>query len=120
MIDDSRTDRPRGGGARRSTTRSFALYSAAAAVSCTAMLGIPALSATASAQSSLVSELVGSAAVPSGFADWAQAPGVKVVSGDFNDDGRDDLALVGGPGWNTVPVSFSRGDGRFRVTNRQV
>jgi hypothetical protein len=39
------------------------------------------------------------------------------VTGDFNGDGRTDLALVHGPGWNTVPIAFSRGDGSFKVTN---
>src|SRR4051794_2089359 len=51
---------------------------------------------------------------------WAQAPGVKVVSGDVNHDGRADLMLTGGPGWTTIPVAFSRGTGTFRVTNEAV
>ena len=54
------------------------------------------------------------------FAIWAQAPGVKVVSGDVNHDGRADLMLTGGPGWNTLPVGFSRGNGTFRVTNEAI
>src|SRR5204862_285293 len=57
------------------------------------------------------------------FAIWATALDVsnKPVSalvGDFNGDGRSDIALVGGSGWYTVPVAFSSGDGSFRVTNR--
>ncbi|SEO47066.1 FG-GAP-like repeat-containing protein [Actinacidiphila rubida] len=51
------------------------------------------------------------------FAGWAQVPGAQVVSGDFDHDGRTDLALVGGGGWGSVPVAFSNGDGTFRVTN---
>jgi hypothetical protein len=39
--------------------------------------------------------------------------------GDFNGDGRADIALVRGmPGWNTIPVAFSNGDGTFTVTNQ--
>jgi hypothetical protein len=55
----------------------------------------------------------------SGLASWAQVPGVRVVTGDFNNDGRADLALVTGPstGWYTLPVAFSNGDGTFAVTN---
>jgi hypothetical protein len=101
--------------ARCGMKRSLVVLSVAAAVSCSALL-----STTASAQTPSVPELVGPAAVPSGFASWAQAPGVRAVAGDFNDDGRADIALVGGPGWNTVPVAFSRGDGGFDVTNEQV
>jgi hypothetical protein len=51
------------------------------------------------------------------FADWAQAPGVARLTGDFDGDGRTDLALTGGPGWNTLPVAFSNGNGTFNVTN---
>ncbi|WP_317795868.1 S8 family serine peptidase [Actinoplanes sichuanensis] len=56
----------------------------------------------------------------SGFAAWAQEPGAGPFAGDFNKDGRTDLALTGGAGWNTVPVAFSVGDGSFRVTNTGV
>ena len=41
----------------------------------------------------------------------------KVVIGDFDGDGRDDIAATGGPGWNTLPVAFSKGDGTFHATN---
>ena len=54
------------------------------------------------------------------FATWTQADGVKVVSGDFNNDGLDDVAAVGGPGWNTQPIAFSNGDGTFSVTNHWI
>jgi hypothetical protein len=53
------------------------------------------------------------------FAAWA-ATGAEVVPGDFNGDGRTDLALTGTSGWNTVPVAFSRGDGTFEVANTGV
>ena len=42
---------------------------------------------------------------------------IKVVSGDFNGDGRTDLAMTGNSTWNTIPVAFSNGDGTFNVTN---
>jgi hypothetical protein len=38
------------------------------------------------------------------------------VSGDYNGDGRSDVALVGGQGWDSVPVAFSNGDGTFFTT----
>jgi hypothetical protein len=52
------------------------------------------------------------------FAAWAQIPGVKVITGDFNRDGRTDIALTGVTGWSTIPMAFSNGDGTFAVTNR--
>ena len=54
------------------------------------------------------------------FPGWAQVSGAKGVSGDFNGDGKTDLALTGGVGWNSVPVAFSVGDGNFTITNQQV
>jgi hypothetical protein len=38
--------------------------------------------------------------------------------GDFNGDGRADIALTGVPGWTSVPVAFSDGAGGFFVTNQ--
>jgi hypothetical protein len=54
------------------------------------------------------------------FAGYAQEAGAYPVAGDFNGDGKWDIALVGGVGWNTVPVAFSNGDGTFNVTNSVV
>jgi len=54
------------------------------------------------------------------FAGWATAPGARVVTGDFNGDGKTDAALVGGVGWGTIPVAFSNGNGTFNVTNDAV
>ena len=54
------------------------------------------------------------------FAAWAGTPGVQVLAGDFNKDGFTDLALTGGPGWNTMPVAFSIGGGAWQVTNNFV
>jgi hypothetical protein len=45
---------------------------------------------------------------------WGATPGVKVVSGDFNNDGRADLAFVNGPAsWGSLPVALSNGNGAF-------
>jgi hypothetical protein len=52
-----------------------------------------------------------------GFAHWATEAGAKVVTGNFSGSGRTDIALVGGPGWDTVPVAFANGDGSWTVTN---
>ncbi|MET8763499.1 FG-GAP-like repeat-containing protein [Lentzea sp. NPDC004782] len=54
------------------------------------------------------------------FPVWATTPGVKIVTGDFNGDGRTDIALAGGAGWGSVPVAFSNGNGTFSVTNAGV
>jgi hypothetical protein len=51
------------------------------------------------------------------FPAWAASAGVQVVTGDFNGNGRTDIALTGVAGWNTVPVAFSGGDGTWTVTN---
>lgn len=52
------------------------------------------------------------------FPGWAAAVGAKPVTGDFNGDRRDDVALVGGAGWGSIPVAFFRGDGTsITVTN---
>src|SRR5437773_428904 len=53
----------------------------------------------------------------SDFAGWSQVSGATPVTGDFNADGKTDIALTGGIGWNTIPVALSRGDGTFNVVN---
>jgi VCBS repeat protein len=55
------------------------------------------------------------------FPTWATQTGAKPVAGDFNGDGRTDIALTGGftgsTPWTTLPVAFSNGNGTFNVTN---
>lgn len=51
------------------------------------------------------------------FATVAAQPGARLVAGKFNSDNRADLALVGGAGWNSIPVAFSNGNGTFSTTN---
>lgn len=51
------------------------------------------------------------------FPGWSQVGSVRPLAGDFNGDGRADIALVGGSGWTTVPIAFSNGNGTFSVTN---
>ena len=54
------------------------------------------------------------------FPAWARLPGVQRLSGDFNNDGLTDFALVGGPGWQSIPVALSNGNGEFTITNSAV
>src|SRR5688572_19994096 len=54
------------------------------------------------------------------FPIWAREAGYRVVAGDFNGDGRSDIAMTGAASAFTIPVAFSYGDGSFAVTNRIV
>jgi len=54
------------------------------------------------------------------FPGWSETPNVQSVAGDFDGDGRDDIAAIGHSGWATLPTSFSNGDGSFRVTNSRL
>ncbi len=55
---------------------------------------------------------------PSFIPDWAHQSGVRVVTGDFNGNGLMDIALVRqAPGWGSIPIAFSRGDGNWDITN---
>ncbi len=56
--------------------------------------------------------------IPAGdFTDWASTPNADLLVGDFNGDGRADIALLGSSQTSTQPIAFSNGDGTFRVTN---
>ncbi|TDC14233.1 FG-GAP repeat domain-containing protein, partial [Kribbella albertanoniae] len=58
--------------------------------------------------------------VDANWRNWSMDWNVHPVTGDFDNDGKDDIALAGGAGWTTQPVAYSNGDGTFRVTNRAV
>jgi len=49
--------------------------------------------------------------------DHAATSGVRALVGDFNGDGRTDIALTGVADWASIPVAFSNGDGTFQVKN---
>jgi hypothetical protein len=54
------------------------------------------------------------------FTGWAAQNGVKPVAGRFDRSGKDAIALVGGPGWGSIPAAFPGGNGSFTVTNQSV
>jgi len=54
------------------------------------------------------------------FPGLAFASGAKVVSGDFNGDGKTDIAVTGHAGWGTIPLALSNGDGTFTFANPPV
>jgi VCBS repeat protein len=51
------------------------------------------------------------------FTDWLGMPGAVARAGDFDGDGRTDIAITGPSGWTAIPIAFSHGDGTFVVTN---
>ncbi|CAK8719738.1 hypothetical protein KKHLCK_08915 [Candidatus Electrothrix laxa] len=55
------------------------------------------------------------------FAPWATVSGVEPLIGDFNNDGRTDVALLRQtPGWSTMPIAFANGDGTWDITNNSI
>ncbi|NUU15753.1 VCBS repeat-containing protein, partial [Cellulomonas humilata] len=55
---------------------------------------------------------------PTFIGSWANTPGVRVVTGDFNGNGLTDIALVRqNAGWASIPVAFAQGDGTWQITN---
>lgn len=64
--------------------------------------------------------ILGSGIPGSDFANYAAAAGAIKLHGDFNNDGRADIALLGGSGWLSIPVAESTGtvgQGVFEATN---
>ncbi|MEO0606538.1 MAG: VCBS repeat-containing protein, partial [Myxococcota bacterium] len=52
---------------------------------------------------------------------WANQPGVVALRGDYDGDGRTDIAFHRpGSTWTTVPILFPRGDGRWLSANQNV
>ena len=52
------------------------------------------------------------------FAGWAATPSAQELTGDFNGDGRTDVALVNrAAGWGSMPVAFANVNGSWRITN---
>ena len=45
---------------------------------------------------------------------------VDVITGYFDADNCEDIALTGGAGWSTLPVAASNCDGTFTIHNDQV
>jgi hypothetical protein len=55
------------------------------------------------------------------FAGWATSSGVRVIVGDYNNDNRDDIALLRqNAGWTTMPVAFASGGGNWTITNNPI
>ncbi|MCB9560364.1 MAG: VCBS repeat-containing protein [Kofleriaceae bacterium] len=50
------------------------------------------------------------------FATWARVAGAALAVGDSDGDGRDDLLLIGGHGWSSIPAALSR---TVRVVDEQ-
>ncbi|ATB36146.1 hypothetical protein CYFUS_001560 [Cystobacter fuscus] len=63
-------------------------------------------------------QILANESIPS-FQTWA-ARTRTVVTGDFNGDGRTDIAAVGADGWQALPVALSNGNGSFRVVNESI
>jgi kumamolisin len=54
------------------------------------------------------------------FPDWAAQSGVTAVAGDFSGTGQAVIALVGGAGWQTIPMAFPlAGSGGTWITTNQ-
>jgi hypothetical protein len=54
------------------------------------------------------------------FAIWSSHPEAEQLVADFDGDGDTDIALTGVPGWSSVPVAFSNGNGSYTVTNAYI
>ena len=81
------------------------------------ILGFVVLSVVAVTPCFAMGSFAGTSIPVSNFAGWAATLNAKPLVGDFNADGKTDVALTGPSGWNNLPVAFSKGDGTFNVTN---
>lgn len=54
------------------------------------------------------------------FAALARGTGALPFAADFNADGKTDIALIGGQGWNTIPVAFAAANESFTFANLPV
>jgi len=52
------------------------------------------------------------------FTSQVTVAGAKPIPGDFDGDGRGDIALTGGSGWSTVVIAYSTGGGNFTTATR--
>ena len=55
------------------------------------------------------------------FAVWATQSNVRPLTGDFNGDGRTDVALLRqNSGWSTLPIALANGSGGWNIVNASV
>ena len=58
---------------------------------------------------------------PNNFANWASQLNAQPLIGDFNHDGKKDLALLGPQNWGSLPVAFGTSTrGTFNITNTAI
>jgi hypothetical protein len=83
---------------------------------------IPVANASSGRGSSFILTQKSGTTSPTGFTmgnflSWATTPHAYAVAGDFDGDGRADIALTGPSTWGSVPIAYSNGDGTFDVRN---
>ncbi len=54
------------------------------------------------------------------FVTLMNAPGVEVLTGDFNGDGATDVALTGPSAWTTIPIAYGDGTGNWTAVDTDV
>ena len=81
------------------------------------LAGIPGISTLPLALSNGNGTFTGSNLVSADFALWSSDPRSVKLAGDFNNDGKTDIALTGAPGWSSVPMLLSNGSGGFAISN---
>jgi hypothetical protein len=48
---------------------------------------------------------------------WAGKPGVQALTANFTGFGMTDIALLGGPDWNTIPLAIAQGNDTWNIVN---